>query len=117
MAADHLPLRGRDLHGRSRPGRGARAGAAQGPAPRHPGLVGTRSAGGRSGGLSEAPGGRLLLEAQRGIESITLAGGAAHLQDERMPRCAGLIYTGFWFAPEGEMLQAAIDASRAMVWG
>jgi argininosuccinate synthase len=58
-----------------------------------------------------------LLAAHRGIESITLDGGAMHLKDELMPRYAGLIYNGFWFSPEREMLQAAIDKSQEHVSG
>jgi argininosuccinate synthase len=57
------------------------------------------------------------LAAHRGIESITLDRGAAHLKDELMPRYAELIYNGFWFAPEREMLQAAIDKSQEFVTG
>jgi argininosuccinate synthase len=58
-----------------------------------------------------------LLAAHRGIESITLDGGAMHLKDELMPRYASLIYNGFWFSPEREMLQAAIDKSQEHVSG
>jgi argininosuccinate synthase len=67
--------------------------------------------------MYETPGGTILLAAHRGIESITLDRGAAHLKDELMPRYAELIYNGFWFSPEREMLQAAIDQSQAMVTG
>ena len=61
--------------------------------------------------------GTILLAAHRGIESITLDRGAAHLKDELMPKYAELIYYGFWFAPEREMLQAAIDRSQEFVSG
>ena len=67
--------------------------------------------------MYETPGGTILLQAHRGIESITLDRGAAHLKDELMPRYAELIYNGFWFSPEREMLQAAIDKSQEMVSG
>ena len=80
-------------------------------------LVEGRFVGMKSRGVYETPGGTLLLEAHRGIESITLDRGAAHLKDELMPRYAELIYNGFWFSPEREMLQAAIDASQAHVTG
>ena len=66
----------------------------------------------KSRGMYETPGGAILLVAHRGIESITLDRGAAHLKDELMPKYAELIYNGFWFAPEREMLQAAIDQSQ-----
>jgi argininosuccinate synthase len=65
----------------------------------------------------ETPGGTILLAAHRAIESITLDRGAAHLKDELMPRYAELIYNGFWFAPEREMLQALIDKSQEHVEG
>ena len=71
----------------------------------------------KSRGIYETPGGTVLLAAHRGIESITLDRGAAHLKDELMPRYAELIYNGFWFSPEREMLQAAIDRSQAHVDG
>jgi argininosuccinate synthase len=71
----------------------------------------------KSRGIYETPGGTLLLEAHRGIEQITLDRGAAHLKDELMPRYAELIYNGFWYSPEREMLQAAIDASQHHVTG
>jgi len=80
-------------------------------------LVEGRFVGMKSRGIYETPGGTLLLEAHRAIESITLDRGAAHLKDELMPRYAELIYNGFWYAPEREMLQAAIDASQAHVTG
>jgi argininosuccinate synthase len=80
-------------------------------------LVENRFVGMKSRGMYETPGGTILLAAHRGIESITLDRGAAHLKDELMPRYAELIYNGFWFSPEREMLQAAIDQSQAMVTG
>jgi len=67
--------------------------------------------------MYETPGGTILIAAHRGIESITLDRGAAHLKDELMPKYAELIYNGFWFAPEREMLQAAIDHSQQLVTG
>src|SRR5580704_127682 len=70
-------------------------------------LVENRFVGMKSRGMYETPGGTILLAAHRGIESITLDRGAAHLKDELMPKYAELIYYGFWFAPEREMLQAA----------
>ena len=80
-------------------------------------LVENRFVGMKSRGVYETPGGTILLAAHRGIESITLDGGAMHLKDELMPRYASLIYNGFWFAPEREMLQAAIDKSQEHVSG
>ncbi len=80
-------------------------------------LVEGRFVGMKSRGIYETPGGTILLEAHRGIESITLDRGAAHLKDELMPRYAELIYNGFWFSPEREMLQAAIDHSQVHVNG
>ncbi|MCW1951462.1 MAG: argininosuccinate synthase [Octadecabacter sp.] len=80
-------------------------------------LVEGRFVGMKSRGIYETPGGTLLLEAHRGIESITLDRGAAHLKDELMPRYAELIYNGFWFSPEREMLRAAIDKSQEHVTG
>lgn len=80
-------------------------------------LVEGRFVGMKSRGVYETPGGTLLLEAHRGIESITLDRGAAHLKDELMPRYAELIYNGFWYSPEREMLQAAIDKSQEHVTG
>jgi argininosuccinate synthase len=80
-------------------------------------LVENRFVGMKSRGLYETPGGTILLAAHRGIESITLDRGAAHLKDELMPKYAELIYYGFWFAPEREMLQAAIDKSQDFVTG
>ena len=80
-------------------------------------LVENRFVGMKSRGVYETPGGTILLSAHRAIESITLDRGAAHLKDELMPRYAELIYNGFWFAPEREMLQAAIDWSQTEVSG
>jgi argininosuccinate synthase len=80
-------------------------------------LVENRFVGMKSRGVYETPGGTILLAAHRGMESITLDRGAAHLKDELMPRYASLIYNGFWFSPEREMLQAAIDWSQANVTG
>jgi argininosuccinate synthase len=80
-------------------------------------LVENRFVGMKSRGLYETPGGTILLAAHRGIESITLDRGAAHLKDELMPKYAELIYYGFWFAPEREMLQVAIDKSQEFVTG
>jgi argininosuccinate synthase len=80
-------------------------------------LVENRFVGMKSRGVYETPGGTILLAAHRGIESITLDRGAAHLKDEIMPRYAELIYNGFWFAPEREMLQALIDKSQEHVAG
>ena len=80
-------------------------------------LVENRFVGMKSRGMYETPGGTILLAAHRGIESITLDRGAAHLKDELMPKYAELIYYGFWFSPEREMLQAAIDRSQEYVTG
>src|SRR2546429_1132216 len=80
-------------------------------------LVENRFVGMKSRGSNEPPAGTILLAAHRGIESITLDRGAAHLKDELMPKYAELIYNGFWFAPEREMLQAAIDHSQQLVTG
>jgi argininosuccinate synthase len=80
-------------------------------------LVENRFVGMKSRGVYETPGGTILLAAHRAIESITLDRGAAHLKDELMPRYAELIYNGFWFSPEREMLQAAIDRSQQHVEG
>jgi len=71
----------------------------------------------KSRGMYETPGGEIYARAHRGIEQITLDRGAAHLKDELMPKYAELIYNGFWFAPEREMLQAAIDKSQEHVSG
>jgi argininosuccinate synthase len=67
--------------------------------------------------MYETPGGTILYAAHRGIEQITLDRGSMHLKDELMPKYAELIYNGFWFAPEREMLQAAIDKSQELVAG
>jgi len=80
-------------------------------------LVENRFVGMKSRGMYETPGGTILLLAHRGIESITLDRGAAHLKDELMPKYAELIYNGFWFSPEREMLQALIDKSQEAVTG
>ncbi|SIO19735.1 argininosuccinate synthase [Vannielia litorea] len=80
-------------------------------------FVENRFVGMKSRGIYETPGGTILLEAHRGIEQITLDSGAGHLKDSLMPRYAELIYNGFWFSPEREMLQAAIDKSQEHVTG
>jgi argininosuccinate synthase len=80
-------------------------------------LVENRFVGMKSRGMYETPGGTILHLAHRGIEQITLDRGAAHLKDELAPKYAQLIYNGFWFSPEREMLQAAIDHSQAKVTG
>jgi len=80
-------------------------------------LVENRYVGMKSRGIYETPGGTIWLAAHRGIEQITLDRGAAHLKDELMPRYAELVYNGYWFSPEREMLQAAIDRSQARVTG
>jgi argininosuccinate synthase len=80
-------------------------------------LVENRFVGMKSRGVYETPGGTILLQAHRGIESITLDREAAHLKDSLMPRYAEMIYYGFWFAPEREMLQALIDKSQEFVTG
>ncbi len=80
-------------------------------------LVENRFVGMKSRGVYETPGGTILNVAHRGIESITLDRGAGHLKDDLMPRYAELIYFGFWFAPEREMLQALIDKSQEFVTG
>ena len=80
-------------------------------------LVEGRFVGMKSRGIYETPGGTILLEAHRGIESITLDRRAAHLKDELMPKYAELIYNGFWFSPEREMMQAMIDKSQEHVTG
>jgi argininosuccinate synthase len=80
-------------------------------------LVENRFVGMKSRGMYETPGGTILLAAHRGIEQITLDRGAAHLKDELMPKYAELIYNGFWFSPEREMLQALIDHSQTYVTG
>jgi len=71
----------------------------------------------KSRGIYETPGGTILLAAHRGIESIALDREAAHLKDSLMPRYAELVYYGFWFSPEREMLQAAIDKRQEHVEG
>ncbi|MBT6442985.1 MAG: argininosuccinate synthase [Alphaproteobacteria bacterium] len=75
-------------------------------------MVENRFVGMKSRGVYETPGGTVLLQARRAVESITLDRNAAHLKDEMMPRYAELVYNGFWFSPEREMLQAAIDESQ-----
>jgi argininosuccinate synthase len=80
-------------------------------------LVENRFVGMKSRGVYETPGGTILLVAHRAMESITLDREAAHLKDELMPRYAELIYNGFWFSPEREMLQALIDKSQGNVEG
>ena len=80
-------------------------------------IVENRFVGMKSRGVYETPGGTVLLTARRAIESITLDKGALHLKDELMPRYAELLYNGFWFSPEREMLQSAIDKSQGNVSG
>jgi argininosuccinate synthase len=80
-------------------------------------LVENRFVGMKSRGMYETPGGTILLQAHRAIESITLDRGAAHLKDQLMPQYAELIYNGFWFSPEREMLQVMIDKSQEYVEG
>ena len=80
-------------------------------------FVENRFVGMKSRGLYETPGGTIMLEGHRGIEQITLDAGAGHLKDSIMPRYAELIYNGFWFSPEREMLQALIDKSQEHVTG
>jgi argininosuccinate synthase len=80
-------------------------------------LVENRYVGMKSRGVYETPGGTVLLTAHRGIESLTLDRGAAHLKDELMPRYAELIYNGYWYSPERLMLQALIDTSQESVSG
>ena len=80
-------------------------------------IVENRFVGMKSRGVYETPGGTILLSARRAIESITLDKGALHLKDELMPRYAELLYNGFWFSPEREMLQSAIDISQKNVTG
>jgi argininosuccinate synthase len=80
-------------------------------------LVENRFVGMKSRGIYETPGGTILYTAHRAIESITLDRGAMHLKDELMPKYAELVYYGFWFSPEREMLQAAIDKSQDCVSG
>jgi len=80
-------------------------------------IVENRFIGMKSRGVYETPGGTILFQARRAMESLTLERGAAHTKDELMPRYAELIYNGFWFAPEREMLQAAIDQASERVTG
>jgi len=80
-------------------------------------LVENRFVGLKSRGVYETPGGTILYAAHRAMESLTLDRGAAHLKDELMPRYAQLVYDGFWFSPEREMLQALIDKSQEFVSG
>ena len=80
-------------------------------------LVENRFVGMKSRGCYETPGGTILYQAHRAIESITLDREAAHLKDELMPRYAELVYNGFWFSPERRMIQAMADASQASVTG
>jgi argininosuccinate synthase len=80
-------------------------------------IVENRFVGMKSRGVYETPGGTILLPARRAVESLILDKGALHLKDELMPRYAELIYNGFWFAPEREMLQAAIDETQKNVTG
>ena len=80
-------------------------------------IVENRYVGMKSRGVYETPGGTILAAAHRGIESITLDRGAAHLKDELMPRYAELVYNGFWFSPEREMIQVAVDESQKHVSG
>ncbi|MBI1235471.1 MAG: argininosuccinate synthase [Alphaproteobacteria bacterium] len=80
-------------------------------------LVENRFVGMKSRGIYETPGGSILMAAHRGIEQITLDRGAMHLKDELMPKYAKILYEGFWFSPEREMLQAAIDHSQKYVTG
>ncbi|MCY4239337.1 MAG: argininosuccinate synthase [Rhodospirillaceae bacterium] len=80
-------------------------------------IVENRFIGMKSRGVYETPGGTILLHARRAMESITLERGASHMKDEMMPKYAELVYNGFWFAPEREMLQAAIDCASKRVNG
>ncbi len=80
-------------------------------------LVENRYVGMKSRGVYETPGGTILLAAHRAMESLTLDRGASHLKDELMPRYAELIYNGYWWSPEREMLQSLIDKSQANVSG
>jgi argininosuccinate synthase len=80
-------------------------------------VVENRYVGMKSRGCYETPGGTILLKAHRAIESLTLDREAAHLKDELMPRYASLVYNGYWFSPEREMLQAAIDQTQRSVNG
>jgi argininosuccinate synthase len=80
-------------------------------------IVENRYVGMKSRGCYETPGGTIMLKAHRAMESLTLDREAAHLKDELMPRYAKLVYNGYWFAPEREMLQAAIDQTQQVVNG
>ena len=80
-------------------------------------IVEGRFVGMKSRGVYETPGGTVLLAAHRAIESITLDRAEIHLKDELMPRYAELIYNGFWWSPERDMLQAAIDKTQASATG
>ncbi len=80
-------------------------------------MVENRYVGMKSRGCYETPGGTILLKARRALESLTLDRGEAHMKDELMPKYAELVYNGYWFAPEREMLQKAIDATQANVNG
>jgi len=80
-------------------------------------LLENRYVGMKSRGVYETPGGTVLLMAHRGIEQITMDKGASHLKDELMPKYAELVYNGYWYSPEREMLQAAIDKSQELVTG
>lgn len=80
-------------------------------------IVENRYVGMKSRGCYETPGGTIMLKAHRAMESLTLDREAAHLKDELMPRYAKLVYNGYWFAPEREMLQAAIDQTQGVVNG
>src|SRR5439155_22398208 len=80
-------------------------------------LVENRFVGMKSRGVYETPGGTILHAAHRAMESLTLDRGAAHLKDELMPRYAQLVYDGFWFSPEREMLQVLVDRSQEYVTG
>jgi argininosuccinate synthase len=80
-------------------------------------LVENRYVGMKSRGCYETPGGTILLKAHRAIESITLDREVAHLKDELMPRYAKLVYNGYWFAPEREVMQTMIDQSQQVVNG
>ena len=80
-------------------------------------IVENRFVGMKSRGVYETPGGTILFKARRAMESLTLDSGAMHLKDEIMPRYAETVYNGFWFSPEREMMQAAIDKASARVTG
>ena len=80
-------------------------------------IVENRFVGMKSRGVYETPGGTILFNARRGVESLVLDRAATHLKDELMPKYAEMVYNGFWFAPEREMLQAAIDQSQKLVTG